>query len=46
MARSRGVDVLHSELIGLLPRDALSGVTPEYLKLIDFTEDRIIEFHL
>jgi glutamate formiminotransferase len=44
-ARSRGVNILHSELIGLLPRDALADVTPEYLKLIDFSEDRIIESH-
>jgi glutamate formiminotransferase len=44
-ARSSGVDILHSELIGLLPRDALSDVTPQYLKLIDFSEDRIIESH-
>jgi glutamate formiminotransferase / 5-formyltetrahydrofolate cyclo-ligase len=44
-ARARGVDILHSELIGLLPRDALTGVTPEYLKLIYFSEDRIIESH-
>jgi glutamate formiminotransferase / 5-formyltetrahydrofolate cyclo-ligase len=44
-ARSRGVDVLHSELIGLLPREALHDVTPEYLKLIDFSEARIIESH-
>jgi len=45
MARARGVDILHSELIGLLPRDAMEDVTPEYLKLIDFSSDRIIEAH-
>jgi glutamate formiminotransferase len=44
-AHARGVNILHSELIGLLPRDALSDVTPQYLKLIDFSEDRIIESH-
>jgi glutamate formiminotransferase / 5-formyltetrahydrofolate cyclo-ligase len=43
--RSRGVDILHSELIGLLPREAMHDVTPEYLKLIDFSEARIIESH-
>ena len=46
LARSRGVDVLHSELIGLLPKEALRDATPEYLKLLDFTTDRIIESHL
>jgi len=46
MARTHGVDVLHSELIGLLPKEALRDATPEYLKLLDFTEDRIIESHL
>lgn len=45
MARTRGVSILHSELIGLLPRDALADATPEYLRLIDFSEDRIIESH-
>lgn len=45
-ARCCGVDILHSELIGLIPRDAMNDVTPEYLKLIDFSEGRIIESHL
>ncbi len=45
MARARGVRVLHSELIGLLPRDALADATPEYLKLFDFSAERIIESH-
>lgn len=44
-ARSHGVSILQSELIGLLPRDAMTDVTPEYLKLIDYSEDRIIESH-
>lgn len=44
-ARARGVDIIKSELIGLLPRDALVDTTPEYLKLIDFSLDRIIESH-
>lgn len=45
MAQARGVGVFHSELIGLIPRDALADTTPEYLKLIDFSADRIIESH-
>ena len=45
-ARAHGVGVLHSELIGLLPREALNNVTLQHLKLIDFSEDRFIESHL
>jgi glutamate formiminotransferase / 5-formyltetrahydrofolate cyclo-ligase len=41
-----GVQVLESELIGLIPEEALMDVTPQYLMLRDFSEDRIIERHL
>jgi glutamate formiminotransferase len=41
-----GVQVLESELIGLIPEEALINVTPQYLMLRDFSEDRIIERHL
>jgi glutamate formiminotransferase len=41
-----GVQVLESELIGLIPEEALKDVTPQYLMLRDFSEDRIIERHL
>jgi glutamate formiminotransferase len=41
-----GVQVLESELIGLIPEEALNDVTPQYLMLRDFSEDRIIERHL
>lgn len=44
-AKQSGVDVLESELIGLLPGDALCDTTPEYLKLRDFCEARILEMH-
>jgi len=44
-ARGFGVDILESELIGLLPRNALEGVTANYLQLRDFREERIIETH-
>jgi len=46
LARQRGVDILESELIGLMPRCALAGTTPEYLKLKDFDENRLLETHL
>jgi glutamate formiminotransferase len=41
-----GVQVLESELIGLIPEEALKDITPQYLMLRDFSEDRIIERHL
>ena len=41
-----GLQVLESELIGLIPEEALMNVTPQYLMLRDFSEDRIIERHL
>jgi glutamate formiminotransferase / 5-formyltetrahydrofolate cyclo-ligase len=45
-AARHGVQVLESELIGLIPEEALKGVTPQDLMLRDFSEDRIIERHL
>jgi glutamate formiminotransferase len=44
-AAEGGVDILESELIGLIPRAALEGITPKQIKLIDFSEERIIENH-
>ncbi|HPQ44266.1 MAG TPA: glutamate formimidoyltransferase [Syntrophales bacterium] len=44
-AAEHGVDILESELIGLLPRAALDGITPDQIKLFDFCEERIIECH-
>ncbi|MBW2543947.1 MAG: glutamate formimidoyltransferase [Deltaproteobacteria bacterium] len=44
-ADEHGVDILESELIGLIPRAALEEVTADYLKLLDFSEKRIIESH-
>jgi len=44
-ANALGVEIARSELIGLLPRDAMVDVKPEELKLKDFSEDRIIESH-
>ncbi len=45
-ADRHGVRVLESELIGLIPEEALVGVTPKDLMLRDFSEDRIIERHI
>jgi len=41
-----GVQVLESELIGLIPEEALGDVTPQDLLLRDFSEERIIERHI
>ncbi|HEX4347642.1 MAG TPA: glutamate formimidoyltransferase [Vicinamibacterales bacterium] len=45
-ARELGVDVLESELIGLIPEAALAGTTPEHLKLANFAADKILENRL
>ena len=41
-----GAQILESELIGLAPKCAFAGATPEYLKLKDFDEQRILETHI
>ncbi len=45
-AAARGVAVTWSELIGLLPERALTGTTPERLRLRDFDDTRILERRL
>lgn len=45
-AEREGVTILESELIGLVPADAMADVTPEYLKLTDFDPSRILENRL
>lgn len=42
-ATARGVRVLESELIGLIPAAALEGTTPERLRLTGFTRSQILE---
>ncbi len=44
-AREHGADILESELIGLIPKAALEGTAANHLKLMDFSEERIIESH-
>jgi glutamate formiminotransferase len=46
MADRHGVSILESELVGLIPEEALEGVSTGYLKLSGFSPDRIIETHL
>jgi glutamate formiminotransferase len=44
-AREHGADILESELIGLIPGAAMADVTADYLKLKDFTDQKILESH-
>ncbi|MQA28339.1 MAG: glutamate formimidoyltransferase [Luteitalea sp.] len=45
-AARHGVEVLESELIGLIPQAALAGTTPAALMLTNFSPDRILESRL
>jgi glutamate formiminotransferase len=42
-AKARGVEIAESELIGLMPLDAVCDTASKYLKLDDFTSDRVLE---
>ena len=46
LAAEGGVQILESELIGLAPQCAFAGARPEYLKLKNFDENRILETHI
>jgi len=46
LTAQRGVEILESELIGLVPKCAFTGTTPKYLKLKDFDKQRLLETHL
>ena len=46
LAAEAGVQILESELIGFIPRDALTGTTPEQLKLRNFKRSQILENRL
>jgi glutamate formiminotransferase len=43
---SQGVAILDSEIVGLVPRAALSDTDPADLRIRGFTEDRILEHRL
>jgi glutamate formiminotransferase len=45
-ATKSGVEVLESELVGLIPEAALSGTTPAHLRLAAFSESQILERRL
>jgi glutamate formiminotransferase len=46
LAKENGVEVVESELIGLIPIDAISQIISHYLKLPDFKSDRILEYKI
>jgi glutamate formiminotransferase len=45
-AASRDIDILESELIGLIPAAALADTSPEYLRIAGFRPDMILEERL
>jgi glutamate formiminotransferase len=45
-ATSNGIHIVESELVGLLPEEALENVSAEYLQLSKFRTECIIETHL
>ena len=45
-AERRGVEILETEIVGLLPRKALEGTTPERLHIRHFTPDMVLENRL
>jgi len=45
-AARRGISIKRSELVGLAPRDAFEGTTPESLALPDFTPAKLLETYL
>lgn len=46
LAAERSVEILESEIIGLMPKCALAGTTPQYMKLKDFNDQRLLETHI
>ncbi|MGH7397088.1 MAG: glutamate formimidoyltransferase, partial [Candidatus Rokuibacteriota bacterium] len=45
-AARRGVGVRRAELVGLAPRAAFAGRSPESVGLVDFTPDLYLDTHL
>lgn len=46
LAKENGVEVVESEIIGLIPIDAISQIMSHYIKLPDFKSDRILEYKI
>lgn len=45
-AARQGVEVMRSELVGLAPREAFEGRSPESVGLTDFTPAKLLDTHL
>jgi len=45
-AQGDGVQIDESEVIGLIPRDALAGASARQLQIANFGPERILEYHL
>jgi glutamate formiminotransferase/formiminotetrahydrofolate cyclodeaminase len=45
-ARAAGVEIAESELVGLVPRDALLSAVAERTKLAGFKAEQVVEWHL
>ena len=45
-AAKRGIEILESEIVGLIPAAALEATTPAHLQLIGFSDDQILESRL
>ena len=45
-ARRRGAGVRRAELVGLAPRAAFGGRTPDSVGLTEFTDDRLLDVHV
>lgn len=43
-ARGLGVEIAGTEIIGLVPRDAILSVAEHYLKIENFAPDRVLEY--
>src|ERR1035437_2427313 len=46
LAADRDMEILESELIGLVPKCAFAGTKPKNLKLVNFDKERLLETHL
>jgi len=46
LARGKGIELAESELVGLIPRDALKGTSPDALGLRSFDPQRVLENRL
>jgi glutamate formiminotransferase len=46
LADERGIPIIGSEVVGLIPEDALVDCAEHYLKILDFSKSQILEYKL